>query len=91
MVQLGRDTEAIGLFRDAIRQNVEFAPAWRGLTSALAMAGRREEAERALNRVMELDPNFSLQSITKRLDFSESVRAGRLFEGWRRAGVREQF
>jgi TolB-like protein/cytochrome c-type biogenesis protein CcmH/NrfG len=90
MVQLGREGEALGLFREAIRQNSEYAPAWRGLTSALALAGQRDEAERALHRIMELDPNFSLQSITKRLGFSERVRAGRLFEGWRRAGVREQ-
>ena len=39
---------------------------------------------------MELDPNFSLQSITKRLGFSERVRAGPLFGGWKLAGVREQ-
>jgi TolB-like protein/tetratricopeptide (TPR) repeat protein len=90
MVQLGREGEAIGLFRAAIRQNSEYAPAWRGLTSALALAGQGDEAERALNRIMDLDPNFSLQSITKRLGYSERVRAGRLFEGWRRAGVRER-
>jgi TolB-like protein/cytochrome c-type biogenesis protein CcmH/NrfG len=89
LVQLGREGEAVGLFREAIQQNPEYAPAWRGLTSALALAGQRSEARRALSRIMELDPNFSLQSITKRLGFSERVRAGRLFEGWKRAGVRE--
>jgi len=88
LVQLGHDTRAVELFREAIRQNPGFAPAWRGMTSALAMADQREEAERALERTM-LDPQFSLHSITKRLGFSKRVQVGRLFEGWRRAGVRE--
>jgi tetratricopeptide (TPR) repeat protein len=89
LVQLGHDTRAVELFREAIRQNPGFAPAWRGMTSALAMADQREEAERALERTMTLDPQFSLHSITKRLGFSKRVQVGRLFEGWRRAGVRE--
>jgi TolB-like protein/tetratricopeptide (TPR) repeat protein len=87
LVQLGRDTEAIGLFRQAIRQNANYAPAWRGLTAALAMDGQLDEARRVFKRTMELDPVFSLDSITERLGFSEKVRQGRLFEGWRRAGV----
>jgi tetratricopeptide (TPR) repeat protein len=87
LVQLGREAEAIGLFRQAIRQNANFASAWRGFTSALAMAGQLDEARRALKRTMELDPAFSLDSITERLGFGEKVRNGRLFEGWRRAGV----
>lgn len=90
LVQLGRNDEAIPLFREAIQQNSEFAPAWRGLTAALAMAGQSEEARRALEKTMELDPAFSLESITIRLGFSEKVRQGLLFEGWRRAGVREK-
>jgi TolB-like protein len=90
LVQLGRDAEAIGLFRQAIHQNSGFAPAWRGLTSALAMAGQSDESRHALAKTMELDPNFSLQSITKRLGFSDRVRKGRLFEGWRRAGVKQE-
>jgi TolB-like protein/tetratricopeptide (TPR) repeat protein len=89
LVQLGRYDEAITLFRKAIQQNSDFAPAWRGLTSALAMAGQLDEARRALKRTMELDPAFSLDSITVRLGFSDKVRNGSLFEGWRRAGVQE--
>jgi hypothetical protein len=38
---------------------------------------------------MDLDPAFSLDSITARLGFSEKVRQARLFEGWRRAGVQK--
>ncbi len=90
LVQLARESQASALFRQAIHQNAAFAPAWRGLTSALAMADRSDEAKHALARTMELDPNFSLESITRRLGFSERVRAGRLFEGWRRAGVKER-
>jgi tetratricopeptide (TPR) repeat protein len=89
LVQLGRDDEAVALFRKAIQEIPAFAPAWRGLTAALAMADRLEEAQQALERTMELDPAFSLKSITVRLGFSEEVRRGRLFEGWRRAGVQE--
>jgi tetratricopeptide (TPR) repeat protein len=87
LVQLGREEEAIGLFRQAIRQNANYAPAWRGFTSAMAMAGQLDKARRALKRTMELHPAFSLDSITERLGFGEKVRNGRLFEGWRRAGV----
>jgi TolB-like protein len=89
LVQLGRDAEAIALFRQAILQNPGFAPGWRGLTSALAMAGQLDEAKRALTRTLELDPPFTIQSITARLGFSDGARNGRLFEGWRRAGVVE--
>jgi TolB-like protein/Flp pilus assembly protein TadD len=90
LVQLAHDSHAFVLFRQAIHHNPAYAPAWRGLTAALAMTDQLEEATGALARTMELDPNFSLQSITKRLGFSERVRTGRLFEGWRRAGVRER-
>jgi adenylate cyclase len=87
LVQLGRHQEACALLRQAAHQNPEYAPAWRGMTSALAMANRLDEARSALAKTMELDPNFSLLSITKRLGFTPRVRAGSLFEGWRRAGV----
>ena len=87
LVQLDHDAEAIALCRQAIRQNPSFAPAWRGLTSALAMAGQIDEARRTLTRTLELDPPFTLQSINARLGFSDRARNGRLFEGWRRAGV----
>jgi TolB-like protein/tetratricopeptide (TPR) repeat protein len=90
LVQIGHDSQACALFRQAIHQNGAFAPAWRGLTAALAMSDLPDEATRALAKTMELDPNFSLQSITRRLGFSERVRQGRLFEGWRRAGVKQE-
>jgi len=89
LVQVDRDAEAISLFRQAILQNPGFAPGWRGLTSALAMVGQLDEAKRALTRTLELDPTFTLQSITARLGLNDRVRNGRLFEGWRRAGVVE--
>ena len=50
---------------------------------------RRAAPRRALARTMELDPAFSLQSITVRLGFSKEVQQGRLFEGWRHGGARE--
>jgi hypothetical protein len=69
LVQLGR-SDAISLFWQAIRQKPEFAPAWRGLTATLAMAGQDDEARRALAKTMELDPGFSLQAITVRLGYN---------------------
>lgn len=88
LVQLGRDAEAIEAARAALQQNPDFAPAWRSLTSALALSGQLEEARRTLERTMQLDPAFTLDAMSIRLGFSEPAKA-RLYEGWRRAGVRQ--
>ena len=88
LIQLGRDAEAIESARTALRQNPDFAPAWRSLTAALALSGQLEEARRALARTMQLDPAFSIDGMTVRLGFSEPART-RLYEGWRQAGARQ--
>ena len=88
LIQLGRDAEAIEASRTALRQNADFAPAWRSLTSALALSGQMEEARAALARTMQLDPAFSIDGMTVRLGFSEPART-RLYEGWRQAGARQ--
>ena len=89
LVQLGRDAEARGLFRQGYPAKSELRVSLAWLHLRLAMVGQLDEARRALQRTMDLDPAFSLDSITARLGFSEKVRQARLFEGWRRAGVQK--
>lgn len=61
--------DAVGLFKEAIRLDPKFAPAWAGLAEALLLDGRTKgnegmlaiipQARRAADRALQLDPNLA--------------------------------
>ncbi|MGH8632669.1 MAG: tetratricopeptide repeat protein [Burkholderiales bacterium] len=56
---LDRDLPAASAYREAVQQNSEFAQAWFGLGRAYARLGRRDEFERALRSLEEIDRSLA--------------------------------
>jgi TolB-like protein/tetratricopeptide (TPR) repeat protein len=88
LIQLGRDAEAVTFARRAVQQNPNIAPSWRTLASALAMSGQLDEARAALRQMLVLDPACTVQTMARRVGYSETTGA-RIFAGWRKAGMPE--
>jgi adenylate cyclase len=88
LIQLGRDAEAVTFARRAVQQNPKIAPSWRTLASALALSGQIDEARAALRQMLALDPNCTVQTMARRVGYTEKTGA-RIFEGWRKAGMPE--
>jgi pentatricopeptide repeat protein len=88
LIQLGRDAEAVTFARRAVQQNPNIAPSWRTLAAALAMSGQLDEARTALRQMLVLDPECTVQTMARRVGYSEATGA-RIFAGWRKAGMPE--
>jgi adenylate cyclase len=88
LIQLGRDAEAVTFARRAVQQNPKIAPSWRTLAAALAMSGQLDEARAALRQMLVLDPECTVQTMARRVGYSEQTGA-RIFAGWRKAGMPE--
>ena len=56
---------AISFFRQAIALDPNFARAWAGLAASLALGTEIEEAELALNKALEIDPNLAEAHATR--------------------------
>jgi adenylate cyclase len=88
LIELRRFDEAVVVARKAARQNQTYATTYRCLASALAHLGREAEVQKAVFRMLELEPNFRI---------SEWVRRGAqwhkhnklMIEGIRKAGLPE--
>jgi TolB-like protein len=59
----GRYAEAIGAFQHATEIAPRFGPARMFLAAAYASAGRREEARAAVQRFLEIEPNYRLENL----------------------------
>jgi len=88
LIQLGRDAEAVTFARRAVQQNPKIAPSWRTLTAALAMSDKLDEARAALRQMLVLDPACTVQTMARRVGYTETT-GGRIFAGWRKAGMPE--
>jgi TolB-like protein len=62
---LERYDEAASFAERSAREQARFAPAWRIAAASHFLAGRTEEAQRALARVFALDPEFRLATLHK--------------------------
>ena len=51
-------------YRDAVRIDPEFSPAWTGLASVLARTGPRAEFEEAIKQLMALEPEMAKQLLS---------------------------
>lgn len=67
-VQLGRDAEAIGHFRNALAHDPNYAATYTALAELLVRRGERDEARLLLRQVLILDPgNARAPSLLERL------------------------
>jgi len=71
LAELGRFPEAIGRYRDVLRQNRDSKEALHGLARALLGLGRPLEAIEELATLMELQPEF--RDYTAALDYAEAL------------------
>ncbi|MES1175781.1 MAG: tetratricopeptide repeat protein [Myxococcales bacterium] len=71
LAELGRFPEAVGRYRDVLRQNKDSKEALHGLARALLNLGRPQEAIEELAALMELDPEF--RDYSAALDYAEAL------------------
>ena len=76
--------------RRAVDDNPNFAPAYRALAAALALAGRRAEARTAIARLAVLDPELTVESFLPRSMLRHSGKHHLILDGLRLAGLRER-
>ncbi len=87
-IELRRFDEAVAVARKAARQNQTYATTYRCLASALAHLGREAEVQKAVSRLLELEPNFRISEWVKR--GAQWHRHNKLMiEGIRKAGLPE--
>jgi TolB-like protein/tetratricopeptide (TPR) repeat protein len=79
--------EAMRFAREGIRQRADFVGAHRVLTAAAGVAGRADVAAAALEQLRRVQPNISLDWITRHMPIKESTEREHYLEGFRRAGL----
>jgi TolB-like protein len=85
----GRYDEASTWAEKAIREAPDFAPAIRIAVASNALAGRPEQATKAMARMREVDPGLRISNIKDRVPYRRPQDQASLVEGLRRAGVPE--
>ena len=85
-IELGRFDEAIVVGKKALRQNPSYVLAYNCLASAFAHLGRDAEAREAAERLLEVDPAFTISARTGR---RRQAQTKLLIEGLRKAGLPE--
>lgn len=86
----GDYASAVETGRRAIEINPFFSSAYKGYLSALGWMDRRREASEVLDRLLALEPRFSVRDAMIRSPLARSEDLVRYAEGLRRAGLREE-
>jgi TolB-like protein/Flp pilus assembly protein TadD len=86
----GRYDEASSWAEKALRENPNHQQALRTAAASHALAGRLQEAQKAIARMRQLDPDFRISNMKDRLPaFRRPQDFARYAEGLRKAGVPE--
>lgn len=85
----GDYASAVESGRRAVEFNPLFSSAYKGYLAALGLLDRGREAREVLNRLMTLEPGFSVQEAVVRSPLSRPEDIARYADGLRRAGLRE--
>jgi adenylate cyclase len=83
----GQYEQAIEYCRRSLRENRMFISAHRVLTTSLALAGRLEEAKRAREELMKLEPDLTVSGWRDRYPGSGSEHTERFCEALAMAGI----
>ena len=87
---LGHFADACIAGQLAIDMNPNFSSSYKGYLVALGLGGRRREAEPALRKLLELEPDFSVAQAIARSPLTRSDDLSAYAEGLRLAGLAEQ-
>jgi tetratricopeptide (TPR) repeat protein len=79
--------EAMRLAREGIRQRSDFVGAHRVLTAAAGMAERDDVAKAALHELRRVQPNISLDWISKEMPIKHHAEREHYLKGFRQAGL----
>jgi tetratricopeptide (TPR) repeat protein len=85
----GRYDEASFWAEQALRDQETYVPALRALAAGQALAGRLKEAQKAMERLCQVDPTLRLYNIDERLALRRPEDLAVLSEGLRKAGLPE--
>jgi TolB-like protein/class 3 adenylate cyclase/tetratricopeptide (TPR) repeat protein len=86
---LGRYDEAVSWAAMALQDNPDFQPGLRIAAASNAMAGRPEQAHKAMARLRQLNPVLRVSTLKDVLPYRRAEDLSRLEEGLRRAGLPE--
>ena len=86
---LGESQNATEVGRTAIELNPWFSSSYKGHLAALGFLDRSVEAKDVMDRLLELEPGFSVQEAAARSPISQPPDLARYTEGLRRAGLPE--
>jgi adenylate cyclase len=86
---MGRCEEAIETLNRVLDRNPGFLPAHVYLTVSYIELGRHEEARAEAVEVMKLSPQTSTEAWRQRIPYKDQAVLERLFDGLRKAGVKE--
>jgi TolB-like protein len=85
----GRCDEASSWSQMALREQPTYAPALRVSAASHALAGRSNEAKKAVERLRQVDPAFTCSSLCQRMPFQRAEDIARFSDGFRKAGLPE--
>jgi len=84
---LGNNEEAEHIYHEVLEHHPKYVRAWIGLAVALNRQGKRDEARRAADRVLLLDPSFSAAEWVKSRPFNDDRQLDAFAADLRAAGL----
>jgi len=85
----GDPATAVTWARRAVSHNANYHPGWYALAGSAAEAGLVEEARTAAQRLLALEPTFSVSGFAGRFPIGAPEKFAGLFDALRRAGLPE--
>src|SRR5262245_57744211 len=85
----GRYAEALSWAEASVRRKPNFSPAWRLLAASSAMLGRREQAQNAASRLLDLNPEFRVSDLWNVMPLRRPEQFEKYQQGLRLAGLPE--
>jgi len=87
-MQLKNYEQAASWGRKAVRLHRDNLPAHHMLVASLAQLGRLEEAEAALDELLDLDPGLTIEGLKKRYPIAGYHNLDGFIEGLKKAGLK---
>jgi adenylate cyclase len=85
---VGRYEEAVPIFKKLLQKLPDNLMGQLGLTATYSMMGRDEDARAQAKEVLRIDPNFSVDSFSKRVFYKNKDDWNRYMDALRKAGLK---
>ena len=79
---------AVVEYEKAIKLNPDFMTSYIGLTATYSLLGMDEKAHAAAERLLKLNPNFSLKDLRKSLPYKDPADIDLLIDALQKAGLK---